>query len=56
MVQININAIPESDMNVMARGLLTTITAFYNDSDNMRRFQEWERQQENKKRINNETE
>lgn len=55
MVQININAIPESDMNVMARGLLTTITAFYDDPDNMRRFQEWERKQE-KKRINNETE
>ncbi|MDD7390035.1 MAG: hypothetical protein PUG60_10400 [Lachnospiraceae bacterium] len=50
MVQININAIPEADMNVMARGLLASITAFYEDPENMRRFQEWERQQEEKNR------
>ena len=48
MIQININAIPESDINVMARGLLASITAFYEDPENMRRFQEWERQQEEK--------
>lgn len=45
MAQININDIPESDINVMARGLIQSITAFYEDPENVRRFQEWERQQ-----------
>ena len=46
MIQININEIPDSDMNVMARGLLAAIAAFYDDPENMRRFREWERQTE----------
>ena len=48
MVQININAIPESDINVMARSLITSITVFYEDPENMKKFQEWEKQQKQK--------
>lgn len=46
MVQVNINEIPESDMNVMARSLITSVTAFFDDPENRRKFEEWEQQQE----------
>ena len=48
MVQIDIKKIPEADTNVMARGLLATIAAYFEDPENMRRFKEWERKQEEK--------
>ncbi len=48
MSQIDINKVPESDLNVMARSLITSVTAFFEDPENQRKFEEWQRQQKQK--------
>ena len=51
MAQIDCNQIPQVQLDILSRTLLTAIEAFYSDANNVSRYEEWLESEEGKAYI-----